>query len=577
MRSLDLKTKMTIGVSAAVILSLSMAAYFATSYFEKQLKATIVRNQFLMASAVASEIDTKLLIASQQLILASQELPSAALHDPEAAQRFLDSKAYLTSFFNNHYTLLSAAGKSIAEAPFTPNRRGRDYSFRAYVKKTLETRKPIISDPYFSSQKHNHPAIMMTAPIFNSKGLIISILVGSIDLMGDNILGDIAKIKIGQTGYLSLTTADRVMIMHPDKNRILKPIPLGNRMFDAAVEGFEGTDETVTTVGIPMLTSFKRMTVNDWIMLANYPQAEAYASIRQMRLYLLGASAVTVTFVFFMISFLIRRYTGPLLYLTRHVAELSHKQGGDKLIQLKADDEIGTLSRAFNTMVAELDQQQKALQESEELFRTLAEKSLVGIYLIQDGVFRYVNPRFANIFKYSVDELTDRLGPGDLTHPDGWLSTHNQIHSSIKGNVKSTHYFYRAVTKAQEIIDIEVYGSATISRGQPAIIGTIVDITDRKRAEVERERLITELQSTLAEVKTLRGLVPICSNCKKIRDDKGYWTQLEGYLQEHSQAKFSHGVCPDCAEKLYGKYYAQLKKQRENTAPQAPPTDLPKE
>ena len=77
------------------------------------------------------------------------------------------------------------------------------------------------------------------------------------------------------------------------------------------------------------------------------------------------------------------------------------------------------------------------------------------------------------------------------------------------------------------------------------------DITERKRAEGERERLIKELQDATADIKILSGLVPICSSCKKIRDDKGYWTQLEGYIQAHSQAKFSHGVCPDCMKKLY--------------------------
>lgn len=221
----SLKTKMTVGVSTVVIISLFVVAYFAISYFERQLRTAIVRNQFLMLSAVANELDRKLLMAHRQLILASREVPPAALHDPVIAQQFLDSKAYLTSFFDNHYGIFTAAGISIAEAPFTPNRRGMDFSFRAYVKKTVETRNPVISDPYLSSHAHNHPAIMMTAPIFNSKGVMAGFLVGSIDLTGDNILGDIARIKIGKEGYLALTTADRIMVMNRDRNRIMKPIP----------------------------------------------------------------------------------------------------------------------------------------------------------------------------------------------------------------------------------------------------------------------------------------------------------------------------------------------------------------
>ena len=86
------------------------------------------------------------------------------------------------------------------------------------------------------------------------------------------------------------------------------------------------------------------------------------------------------------------------------------------------------------------------------------------------------------------------------------------------------------------------------------LIGIGRDITKRKIVEEERERLIKELQDAVADIKVLSGLVPICSSCKKIRDDKGYWTQLEGYIQAHSQAKFSHGVCPDCMIKLYPNY-----------------------
>jgi YesN/AraC family two-component response regulator len=66
-----------------------------------------------------------------------------------------------------------------------------------------------------------------------------------------------------------------------------------------------------------------------------------------------------------------------------------------------------------------------------------------------------------------------------------------------------------------------------------------------------RERLILELQDALDRVKTLSGLLPICASCKKIRDDEGYWNQLEAYIQEHSDVVFSHGLCPECAKKLY--------------------------
>jgi DNA repair exonuclease SbcCD ATPase subunit len=88
------------------------------------------------------------------------------------------------------------------------------------------------------------------------------------------------------------------------------------------------------------------------------------------------------------------------------------------------------------------------------------------------------------------------------------------------------------------------------------------EIVERKRAEEERERLISELRDALAEVKTLSGLLPICSSCKNIRDDKGYWNQIEGYIKDHSEAEFSHSICPECTKKLYPEFWE--KRNRNN-------------
>ena len=97
--------------------------------------------------------------------------------------------------------------------------------------------------------------------------------------------------------------------------------------------------------------------------------------------------------------------------------------------------------------------------------------------------------------------------------------------------------------------------------GKPLLMsGTHQDITERKLAEAEREKLIDELKTALADVKTLSGLLPICASCKKIRDDNGYWQQVEGYIQNHSDATFTHGMCPDCIVKYFPDYGDDNKK-----------------
>lgn len=104
-------------------------------------------------------------------------------------------------------------------------------------------------------------------------------------------------------------------------------------------------------------------------------------------------------------------------------------------------------------------------------------------------------------------------------------------------------------TKDYEMAFIAVQNGAQdyLFKGEPsstAIIRTI-------RYAIERQRLMTELRTALDHVEQLQGMLPICSACKKIRDDKGYWNRIESYISRHSKVVFSHGICPDCARKLY--------------------------
>lgn len=104
-------------------------------------------------------------------------------------------------------------------------------------------------------------------------------------------------------------------------------------------------------------------------------------------------------------------------------------------------------------------------------------------------------------------------------------------------------------------IEVHAYPILDNEGNVSQMIASSVDVTQRKRAEEQREKLIDELENALAKVKTLSGLLPICSSCKKIRDDKGYWNQIEGYIRDHSEAEFSHSICPECAKELYPELY----------------------
>jgi diguanylate cyclase (GGDEF)-like protein/PAS domain S-box-containing protein len=148
--------------------------------------------------------------------------------------------------------------------------------------------------------------------------------------------------------------------------------------------------------------------------------------------------------------------------------------------------------------ITERKRMEEALRESENKFRDLAEKSLVGVYLIQDDIFKYVNARLAEINGHAAEELIDRKGPKDFIFPEDWPMVEENIRKRLSGEIESLHFEFRGITKDNRIINVEVYGSRTIYRGRPAVVGTLLDITDRKRAE-EKLRESEERYRQLAE------------------------------------------------------------------------------
>ena len=133
--------------------------------------------------------------------------------------------------------------------------------------------------------------------------------------------------------------------------------------------------------------------------------------------------------------------------------------------------------------ISEKKKSEEALRESEDKFRKIAEKSLTGVYLIQDGLFKYINPKFAEVFQYEREEILNKKGPDDLIDSSFSEIVDENIKRRLSGEVDSVNYEFNGVTKNGDIINIEVFGSRVTYKGRPAIVGTMLDITGRKKWE----------------------------------------------------------------------------------------------
>jgi two-component system sensor histidine kinase VicK len=253
--------------------------------------------------------------------------------------------------------------------------------------------------------------------------------------------------------------------------------------------------------------------------------------------------------------------------ITKPVKELAQAAtavgGGnlDYMIHSRGSDELGQLGDAFNVMIEKRKEAEQGLRTSEKQLRDITSNLAEGLYVMDgEGAITFMNPEAERLFGWTMDELNEK-GAHNLVHfrrADGTALTLEdcEMHNVINTGTRFMSADEVFVRKDGTVFPISVVSSPIFEQGRAiASVTAFRDITQRKELEQEREQLIIDHMDALSQIKTLSGMLPICASCKRIRDDKGYWNQIEAYIQEHSEAEFSHGICPECAGKIYPKYY----------------------
>ncbi len=201
---------------------------------------------------------------------------------------------------------------------------------------------------------------------------------------------------------------------------------------------------------------------------------------------------------------------------------------------------------------------EQALERSEERYRSFVQNF--------HGIAYRGTLNFTPIFFHgAVERITGYTADAFIAGSPTWdqlilPADLEPAHEDGQKMLSISHYAYereyRILSKDGQIKWVHEFAKNICSEdGQPEFIeGVIYDVSERKKIETEKAQIIKELQKALAKVKQLSGFLPICSSCKKIRDDEGYWSQIESYISDHSEAEFSHSICPKCAKKLYPEF-----------------------
>lgn len=259
--------------------------------------------------------------------------------------------------------------------------------------------------------------------------------------------------------------------------------------------------------------------------------------------------------------------------LFQHIAHKVESALGNILFNMQLIEANERLEKRVTQRTSELinevevrKQKENELYQSEQRYRLLFENGNDALFVYHptpEGMpsdFINVNKKACQMMGYTREELL-RLSPKDLVIPGKWEEVGEIVSKRLEAGGR-IFFEITLVTKNRKHLEVEISDTFFEIHGRPTVLSIVRDQTKRKQAEEEKAKMIKELQVALDEVSTLRGIIPICSNCHKIRNDKGYWQQVDQYITEHSEAVFSHGMCKQCSDELYcgQEWYEKAKK-----------------
>ena len=190
-------------------------------------------------------------------------------------------------------------------------------------------------------------------------------------------------------------------------------------------------------------------------------------------------------------------------------------------------------------------------------------------FLDFSGYFKKLNPAWERLLGFSIAELMSRPFI-EFVHPDDRERTLNQNRLVRTGD---SALAFENRYRCKDGTFRWLRWNASSDTAHQTIYSVARDVTEVKRIEAERDALVRELQTALTEVRTLRDILPICSYCRKIRDDENFWQSVEGYLQTHTNTRFSHGICPSCMASEVEPHLLGLEQDQKSSPVRHDPTD----
>jgi len=354
MKPLGIKVKVALATSVTSVVMIALVTVLQTQRMREDFTKVLFHQQTALVNRTAVELDDKLTMLLDIIALSARRQPLSILNDSQALRAYYQDRAILSLF--DDVLVLNKEGAIIADLPEMKHRIGIQAGDRAYFKKVMATRKPLIAEPVIG-RGNGQPVVQMVAPVLDEKGEVQAVLLGVLRLYKDNLLGHLRYAKVGRTGYYFAVTrtTPSIYVLHPDPKRLLQPRPVNANPSTtrALQEGFEGTSINTNSFGVEALTSYKSLRSTDWVLAALLPMDEAFEPFNglllRVALWSVGASIAAAL----LIGWITLRLMAPLGRLRSSIQGLHRKPENFTPIPITSKDEIGELTGAFNALMEE--------------------------------------------------------------------------------------------------------------------------------------------------------------------------------------------------------------------------------
>jgi diguanylate cyclase (GGDEF)-like protein/PAS domain S-box-containing protein len=483
-----LATKTSTAISILFLGAILAVGMASMSSFHEQLMSVLIEEQDNLVERIADNLDQKLLALQRALALSAIEITEADIASPDAAQRYLDSNTGLYAAVDRSTFLFTPEAIMLAERPYRANRRGLHAGDRAYMRDTISTQQPVISEPFLTNIGDENMVLVVTTPVFAKDGRMIAILTGSLGLTHPGMLGNVAKTVIGKTGYLYIVTGDGSLIMHPDRTRLSQKAfaPRANPLFDRTLKGYEGTEMTVDSNGREALVSYKRVSSSNWIVAAVYPKDEAFIAVHDLIWRFVSLLLLACVLVVAAVWVLTRYFMRPLVVLTHHLA--TYTAADARIVPLAGDTgsgEILELRSAFNRLTSRVQEREDTLIETMHKYQLITDNSTDLITNHgPDGTITFASPVSASILGIPHGDL---LGHTlcEFVHPEDL-----DIVRAAVAEVVQTRALPTIIYRARHVDQHYVWFETTLrlmksNTGEETqkILCISRDISDRRRME----------------------------------------------------------------------------------------------